>query len=249
MLEFTDHERIREIRLSRPPANALDPKLVKTLIDAFGKASNECDAVVLSGQPGMFSGGLDVVTLIELDRPAMLGFWSDFFEVNRVIAASPVPIIAAITGHSPAGGAVMAMFCDYRVMSEGDYRIGLNEVAVGLPVPPTIVEALGRQIGSRLAERLIVRGALLGPADALTAGLVDRVVAQDEVIDHALREANKLTALPRAAMSITRGFARRDLVAVFDTVDAQTVEQITDYWFSEETQKTMHALVARLAGK
>ncbi len=80
---------------------------------------------------------------LALDRSGNRAFWEDFFGVMRAIALSKPPIATAITGHSPAGGCVLAVFSDYRVMAEGDFRIGLNEVQVGLPVPE-VIEARSR---------------------------------------------------------------------------------------------------------
>ena len=111
----------------------------------------------------MFSGGLDVPHLIQLDRPAMSATWRDFYAMMRALATSPIPIAAAITGHAPAGGAVISLFCDVRIMADGDFKIGLNEVQVGLFLPPIIFKAMRRLVGNRQAERLCVAG-LADPA-------------------------------------------------------------------------------------
>ena len=132
MLDTIDHGEIRELRLARPPANALNPALIRGLADAVEAApAAGVRALVISGRPGMFSGGLDVPEFLTLDRDGMLGALRDFFRLMRTLAASEVPIVAAITGHAPAGGAVISIFCDRRVMADGDFRIGLNEVQVG----------------------------------------------------------------------------------------------------------------------
>ena len=133
MIITTDHGPVRELRLDRPPANALTPELIVELREALTRAPEEgVKAMVLSGRPGRFSGGLDVPYLLPLDREGMEHLWRELYRLLQTLAASPVPIAAAITGHSPAGGAVLAMFCDYRVMAEGDFLIGLNEVHVGI---------------------------------------------------------------------------------------------------------------------
>src|SRR5262245_22115663 len=133
MLACVPHDSITEIRLERPPVNALNPALVRALTDAHTEAvSSGARAVVLSGRPGIFSAGLDVKELIGLDRAAIAAFWHDFFGLLRTVATSSVPTACALTGHSPAGGAVIALFADYRSMARGAYKIGFNEVAVGL---------------------------------------------------------------------------------------------------------------------
>ncbi|HEY7213415.1 MAG TPA: enoyl-CoA hydratase/isomerase family protein, partial [Thermoanaerobaculia bacterium] len=177
MIQTHDHGDVRELRLDRPPANALSPELIAALRTAVEAAPAEgARALVLSGAPGRFSGGLDVPHLITLDRSAILAAWRSFYELLRALAASPIPIAAAITGHAPAGGTVLAIFCDARIMAEGDFKIGLNEVQVGIPMPPVLFQALRRLVGAGQAERLCVTSRLLLPAEAREIGLVNEVV-------------------------------------------------------------------------
>src|SRR5882757_2964240 len=169
MIKTLDHGAIRELRLDRPPVNALSPELIGALKKAIEFAPTDgARALVLSGAPGRFSGGLDVPLLLGLDRPAMATLWRDFYALLGAIAGSTIPIVAALTGHAPAGGTVLALFCDYRIMAEGDYKIGLNEVQVGIPVPPVILAGLRRLVGLRLGERLAVGGGLFPPREALS---------------------------------------------------------------------------------
>ena len=250
MLKRIEHDTVLELRLDRPPVNALDPALVKALDEAVtGAPAEGMRALIISGNPGMFSAGLDVPALLALDEAGMRSFWTDFFGLLEHLAGSSIPIAAAITGHSPAGGAVVALFCDTRIMAEGNYRIGLNEVQVGLPVPSPIVFALKRLLGPRVAEPLLVTGALLDPAKALEAGLVDALVPGDQVVESALDWCRQHVALPRQAMSMTRTEARSDLVDFFRERGAVTADELTRVWFSDETQTTLHALVERLKKK
>src|SRR5204862_4205436 len=135
--------------------------------------------------PGRFSGGLDVPLLIQLDRSAIADAWRSFYRLLRSLASSPIPIAAALTGHAPAGGTVLALFCDVRIMAEGDFKVGLNEVQVGIPVPPAILAGMRRLVGLRSAEQLSVSGALLSPKEALRVGLVDELVTVERVVDRA----------------------------------------------------------------
>src|SRR5258706_4234362 len=217
MIQTVEHGPIRELRLNRPPVNALSPELIVALRNAIESAPKEgAGALIVSGAPGRFSGGLDVPLLLRLDRPAMAGLWRDFYALLGAIAASPIPIVAAITGHAPAGGTVLALFCDYRIMAQGDYKIGLNEVQVGLPVPPVILAGLRRLIGLRGAERLAVGGGLFSPQEALDVGLVDELVPLERVVERALEWCRRLLALPPDAMTGTRRLARADLTAIFE---------------------------------
>lgn len=247
MLNISNHGAVREIRLDRPPVNALDPALVDALDAAIRTAGEEAQAVVLSGRPGMFSAGLDVPALMQLDRDGMCRFWTSFFGLMRTLAASKVPVAAAITGHSPAGGAVISLFCDTRFMSRGDYRIGLNEVAVGLVVPPVIQAGLRRLVGAHRAERLMVAGALLSPEDAHAVGLVDHLSDDPEgAIEDAIGWSKRHCDLPRQAMIGTRKLARADLVGMFGDMSELGVEAFVNTWFADHTQATLKALVERL---
>jgi Delta3-Delta2-enoyl-CoA isomerase len=250
MITVQDHGAVRELRLSRPPANALSPELVDALGAALEQAPHDgARAIVLSGAPGMFSGGLDVPLLLTLDRDGILSMWRNFYRLLRGLAASPVPVAAAITGHSPAGGAVLSIYCDYRVMAEGAFKIGLNEVQVGLPMPVAILHALVRLVGPRQAERLCVGALMLPGAEALRTGLVDELAPPDQVVERAVAWCQGLLALPPAAMARTRETARAGLVRLMDEGLSGELDGLVDDWFSAETQGAMRAMVERLAQK
>ena len=247
MIETTDHGTIRELRLARPPVNALDPTLIAALREALAGAGRDGrEAVVLSGAPGRFSGGLDVPALLRLDRAGIRAAWQAFFGLLHDIAACEIPTVAALTGHSPAGGTVLALFTDYRVLASGPFVIGLNEVQVGLPVPAPLVGGLAYIVGARQAERLAAGGLLVDPAEALRVGLVDELASPDEVVPRAVAWARERLARPRLAMLATRRLARRALVAGFQELDATALEAVTDAWFSPEAQAMLRALAARL---
>jgi len=252
MLETFRHDAIIELHMARPPVNALDPVLVRALRTAVEAAPAQgARGVVLSGRPGMFSAGLDVPALLQLDRQGMVAFWHDFFGLCATLASSPIPVVAAIGGHSPAGGAVLSIFCDYRVMARSadpakPFRIGLNEVQVGLSVPVSIQWALRRLVGPYRAERLMVAGAMLDSEQALAIGLVDELMDAELVVPRAIAWLSELLKLPPGAMSTTRLLARSDLIGIFSDPTKLSIEEFADAWFGAETQATLQALVAKL---
>jgi 3,2-trans-enoyl-CoA isomerase len=247
LLDIVDHGRVREIRLARPPVNALNPGLIAALAEALRAAPPEgAGAVVLSGMPGRFSGGLDVPELLALGPSEVRAMWTGFFGLLRAIAASPVPVVAALTGHSPAGGTVLAVFADYRIMSAGAYKVGLNEVQVGLPVPEVLMRGLTHLVGPRQAERLAVAGLLLSPDEAIRVGLVDEVAPLDEVVPRAVAWAADLLTRPPQAMSSTRKLARRPLVEAFDALDDAAMDGVVAAWAGAEAQTTLRAIATRL---
>jgi enoyl-CoA hydratase/carnithine racemase len=250
MLDHIRHDSIHELRLARPPVNALDPALVRAMREALESATREgARGIVVSGREGMFSAGLDVPTLLQLKRDDLRVFWNDFFGLCGALACSPIPVVAAITGHAPAGGAVLSIMCDYRVMADGAFKIGLNETQVGLAVPECIQAALRRLVGAYRAERLTVAGAMLEAADAKAIGFVDELVATDLVVPRAIAWLADLLRLPPNAMLETRRLARADLAAVFADPEALRVEDLLERWFAPEAQSVLRALVARLKSK
>lgn len=247
MINRIEHEQIIELNLDRPPVNALNPDLVGHLDRELESAvSDGVGAVVLSGRSGLFSAGLDVPELLALDAAGMRDFWRSFFGLLERVARCPIPVCTALTGHSPAGGTVIALFADYRVQAEGDFQLGLNEVQVGLVVPPVIHQALARLIGAYPAERHLVAGEMISGTAALRLGMVDELAPAEETVARAVGWCRSLLELPRHAMLAMRQLCRADLVALFDDRDALDLDGFVEVWFADETQATLKALVERL---
>ena len=245
MLETIEHGDIVELRMNRPPANALDHALLESLLDKFALAvDGGARGIVLSGREGMFCAGIDVPGLLGQDRESIHAFWSLLFRFSKRLATSPVPVVAALAGHSPAGGAVLATHCDYRVAAEGKFKIGFNEVQVGLPLPGTIRLVFEELVGTRLARQLGTAGALIPIDEAARIGLVDELVAPEQVLPRALEWLGGLLALPPVAMNRTRLAGKGRLIDALQTAD--DVDETTADWFSDETQAAMHQLVESL---
>jgi enoyl-CoA hydratase/carnithine racemase len=252
MLETIRHDAIVELRLARPPVNAFDTALSRELRLGLENAAKDARGIVITGRPGMFSGGLDVSAVLQLDQSGRLGeLWQEYSGLCRTLAASPIPVVAAITGHAPAGGAVLATFCDYRVMARSSdpakpFRIGLNEVQVGLIVPPEIQTGLRRLVGAYRAERLMAAGAMIDSEEALRLGFVDELTETENVVARAFEWLRALLALPARAMSGTRAIARADLVAAFDAARAQDANEFVRGWFGDESRAVLTAVMAKL---
>ncbi len=249
MITAIPHGAIRELRLNRPPVNALSPELIaelKRLVEAA--PADGIRALVLSGSPGIFSAGLDVPLLLTLDRAAMTKMWRDFYSLLQTLACSPIPIAAAISGQAPAGGAVLGLFCDWRVMARGDWKVGLNEVQVGLTLPPVIFNAYKRQVGPREAARA-VRGLLFSPEEAERIGLVEELVPAERVVEQAVEWCQSLLGLPQQAMLSTRRQSRSDLCSLFGNDVDREIGEVTEMWWSSEVQTALRAFVERLKKK
>lgn len=251
---FRHDDDVVEIRLARPPVNALDPALCNAVRDAVTAAPGDgARAIVLSGGPNVFSAGLDVPFLLSLgdDRAALKSTWEAFFGACSALARSPVPVVAAVDGHSPAGGCVFALCCDYRVMARSPdpdkpFRIGLNEVAVGLVAPEAVQYLMQRIVGSQRSERLLADGAMLTTDEAHALGIVDEICAPEEAVPRALAWLQKPLKLPRLPLRNTREIARADLVAAITDPKRVNLDLFIDSWFMPDTQAGLRALVARL---
>ena len=252
MIEQFKHGSIHEIRLARPPVNALNPELLTALREAVEAAPGDgARAIVLSGGPNVFSGGMDVPHLMGLDATELKAAWHTFFDACIAIAKSPVPVVAAIGGHAPAGGCVLALCCDYRVMARSPdatkpFRIGLNEVQVGLAAPEAIQHLMRRVVGVRRAERLLVAGAMVPARRALAIGMVDQLANMQDVIPAAVGWLNGLLALPSAPMLATRALARADIVEALTDPKRIDLDSFLEAWNEPDTQTALQALVARL---
>ncbi len=250
MIDIIEHGRIRELRLNRPPANALTPELLVELMSQVKTASRQgVRALVLSGVPGMFSAGLDIPRLLKLNRLEIAALWKTLYDAIGALACSTIPICAAVSGHAPAGGTVLAIFCDWRIAAEGPFKIGLSEVLVGLPLPPIILHALRRLVGPNQSGRLAVRGLLLSPQEALQVGLVDETVPAEEVVARAIQWSEDLLTIPHVAMAYTRQQARADLVALFARDLTSEIEEVGEAWWHPDTQARLRSVADRLARK
>lgn len=250
--------RILALRLDRAPVNALDPALCNALRGAIEQALGDgARGLVLASAdrpdgPTVFSAGLDVPHLLSLgdDREKLRDAWNAFFDAARALASCPVPVVAALNGHAPAGGCVLALCCDYRVMAESPdparpLRIGLNETQVGLAVPEGVQHLLRRVVGTNRAERLLVAGEMVDAAHAQQIGLVDETVPLERVVPRAHERLGALLALPQDALRRTREIARADVADAMQPARI-ALDGFLDAWYTPGTQQALQALVARL---
>ena len=200
------------IALARPPVNALDGPLLAELTRAIRQAGAQTGrAIVLTGGPGHFCAGLDTKILAaapEEERGRLLAALRELLDATAV---SPIPIAAALTGHCLGAGALLAALCDYRVMETGDYKIGLPEVKIGLPLPGRVQRVIARLVGEHRAQRLCVEGWLLDPEQARQFGLVDDLVAPKGAAGAAAAWCEQILSLPQGAVAAMRAEFRRPL--------------------------------------
>jgi enoyl-CoA hydratase len=203
LLSYSLEDKVAIVRMDDGKANALSQPMIEALLAALARAEQEASAVVLAGRPDRFCAGFDLKVMMSgpANAATLLTAGS---ELLMKLYASTIPLVIACTGHALAGGALVVLTGDYRVGAAGAYRIGLNEVSIGLPVPVLAME-LARD---RLSKRQLVHATLLAqiydPEAALSAGYLDAVVAPDEVLARAKTEAARFAAFPRKAFAGTK---------------------------------------------
>lgn len=239
------------IRLNRPKANAINMQMVMELNEELSKIKTNRDAkgVILTGQGAFFSAGLDVVELYSYSEDEILQFWRAFDKLVRNLVAFPKQLIAAVNGHSPAGGCVLALCADYRVMANGAYRIGLNEVPVGVVVPESIFNLYSFWVGSAVAYRNLMEGKLFTADEALAIGLVDEAVDQALVEEHALNKLKQYFSFNRSVWKQSKLNLRKNLVNKLSVDFNSTYEPTIKEWWSPETRNQLAAMIEKLKNK
>jgi 3,2-trans-enoyl-CoA isomerase len=237
------------LTLQRGRSNALDTALLEELAQTVQQAAGNAAvrALVLTGQPGFFSAGVDLPELYAADEPAVRRFWSAFLHMMHTLAAFPKPFVAAISGHSPAGGCIMALCADYRLMAEGDFRIGLNEISAGIPVPEPVFALYAFCIGERKAYRFLLESRLLLVTEALEAGLVDQVVPQAQLLPEALQYARQLLQWPPDTWQQSKYNLRESLLQKLHSRQGAALEALLQQWWLPETRAALEQLIRRFS--
>lgn len=235
------------LRLEGGKANAMTPELLdalERLVDEFEKSGAR--AAVLTGYERYFSAGLALPLLVDLERPAMRRFIERFGAVMLRVFACAKPIVAAINGHAIAGGCVLALQCDWRVMVDGEAKIGLNETQLGIGLPSSVLEPLQLAVPRASLVPVAMEGRLFAPAEALALGLVHELAPARELESRARAKAQALAAVPSTAVAqVKLGLRRAALDAIHRFADEET-ERWLDTWFSPDGQQRLRETVARL---
>ncbi len=240
------------LQLDRGKGNAINMQMMEEVIQASDELieNEEIRGAIIVGKPPIFSVGLDVKELLSLDRDGANKFFDLFQEMMFKLVSFPKILIAAVTGHSPAGGCIMAIACDYRVMAEGPFTIGLNEVPVGIMVPPHVFEMYSFWIGKRNAYHNFLEGRLLNPDEAKAQGLVDAVVPMEEVLNWA---ENKMQQLLRADPQTLYGVKRNLKMPLIKTMSEQTKWDATNpkehFWLPTSRETLMKVILALMNKK
>jgi len=209
------------VRLDDGKANALSPDMMAAIGTALDDAEQSGLPVCLLGRPGRFSAGFDLGVMREGGPTAARDMVRDGARLAVRLARFPAPVVIGCTGHALAMGAVLLTAVDARLGAAGDFKLGFNEVAIGLATPVFLVELARERLSKRHFVRATVQAEIYDPERAVDAGLLDRVVAPDQLEAQAVAEARRLGELPRAAFRRTRQVVRGAALAHIEaTLDA-----------------------------
>lgn len=202
-------------------ANAMSVSTMTEINQALDQAQEDRTVVVLAGRQGLFSGGFDLAVFKQ--GPGPLGeMLVTGGELNARILSFPRPIIAACTGHAIAMGSFLLLSADYRIGADGPFRIGMNEVAIGMTVPLFALEVARQRIPVNILSRASLLAEMFAPEDAVTAGFLDMIVPPEDVVSAAQERAGAISELDLAAHAETK---KRVRGAVADEVRSLTLSE------------------------
>lgn len=224
-------DQVALLRLTSGVTNAIGPAMVKDLSVALKRIRQEQRGCVLAGGTKFFSIGLNIPELIDLDRDGMNRFWDSFDQLVLDLYTLPIPTVAAISGHAIAGGTILALCADYRLIGPGRNFMGLNEVNIGLPVPYLADLMLRQVVGDRVATSLCYRGEMVPPDEARKSGLVDDICPDETIEKRAFEIVSTLAEKSRAAFSLIKQNRTEEVRFRFESHRDERKRDMLACWF------------------
>lgn len=243
MIERELDDGILTLRLAHGKASALDVALLEGLEHALADVGG-ARALVLTGTGSIFSAGVDLLQLVDGGAPYVERFYPLLSRFVRTLFTLPIPVVAAVNGHAIAGGGVMTLGADYRVMADGSGRLGVPELLVGVPFPAAALEVVRFAVSPDRVQATVYTGRTLPAREALAQGLVDEVVDADALLPRAREAASQLAALSPEAFRMTKQRLRAETVARMD--DAAEYDRAAQaLWCAPETHAHIRDYVQR----
>jgi len=247
----TIKEGLAIISLDRGRSNPINHQMLKELSASIRDldADKGVGGLILTGKEGFFSSGIDLIEAYDYDEAQSREFWMDFLAMQNTLAAFSKPMVAAISGHSPAGGCIMAICCDYRIMAEGKFVIGLNEVPVGIIVPGSVFNLYAFWLGQRKAYQFLLEGKLLNVAEAFDAGLIDEITGPETLMEAAEKKVRAYMQLNPVTWRQSKANLRRELIAKLNGDQTATLNMMLEQWWAPATRKGLQMMIENLKAK
>ena len=240
------------VQLNRGKVNAINLEMVEELASVFESFEKDdaVGGVIITGQPNFFTAGLDVIELYHYDEDKIKSMFIQFGNLHAQMVKFPKPLIAAITGHAPAGGAVFSIACDYRVMADNQkFTIGLNEIKVNIGLSEDIINGYAFWLGKGLATRYLLDGKLMNAEEGHAVGFIDEVAPLEEVLDRAEQQMTQyLGAEPQIFKSIKLK-SRKAWIEKLGVNGSSELKENLEIWWKPEVRSRMKGFVEMLSGK
>jgi 3,2-trans-enoyl-CoA isomerase len=246
-MEVSRRDGIAEVALRRGKVNAIHEPMIRELRQCLEQLAGDAEAkaVTLTSRGPFFSFGFDIPELLKLQKPAFLGFTRSFAELYTYLFAYPKPLVAALNGHAIAGGCMLALACDRRLMVSGKARISLNEITFGSSLFAGSVRMLSFVVGERSAQTIACEGAMYSAEEAQRLGLVDEVCAPEALAADAEKAARRLAERDPAAYRSIKGLLRGPIAKEMAAAEPRSLFEFAEIWYSPSTWKNLQAITIR----
>ena len=215
LVTYNLNDGVATVTLANGKVNAISPDVIAGLNRALDQAEQDKAVVILTGQPGILSGGYDLKVMVSSPQAA-LDLVAAGSTLARRMLAHPFPIIVACPGHAVAKGAFLLLSSDYRIGVDGPFNIGLNEVKIGMTMHQVGIAIARDRLTTPVFQRSVINAEMFNPQGALAAGFLDRVVAAEELLLVANEVAQQLKGLNMGAHKKTKLKVRKLLLETLD---------------------------------
>lgn len=205
-------------------------------------------AVILTGSGSSFSAGVDLFRVLKDGPEYGRKFLPVLDNLLRTALTLPKPMIAAVNGHAIAGGCILAAACDHRIMTEGNGRIGIPELAVGVPFPALPLQIMSARVADGPLRDLVFTGRTVLIDEAKTMGLIDEKCPSGMLMDRAMEVALKMAAIPAGAFALTKEAFYTPILERANQLAAMNA-RVLDAWLQQHTYDTIRAYLEKTVGK
>ena len=235
---------IATVTLQRGKVNALNEPMVDEIAHAFGDLATDTEvkSIIFTGSGKFFSFGFDVPEFLKYSKKDFIRFIEKFTHLYTYLFQFPKPVIAALNGHTIAGGCMLATACDFRVMASGKGKISLNEITFGAPVFAGSAEMLRFCVGSRNAQSILYSGAMFAAEEAFGLGLVDQVSSEDALLEDARKVAQELGEKNSSAFTSIKKLLRKPVAEEMIKYEKDYILKFADIWYSESTREKLQKI-------
>lgn len=249
-VDFEQNTGVAVMHLQNPPVNSLSLEFLTEICINVEKLEMDkgCRGlIVTSSQPKVFSAGLDILEMYGKSPESCGEFWRAVQEMWLKMYSSNLATIAAINGSSPAGGCLLSLTCDYRIMADNPrFSIGLNETQLGIVAPFWFKDTMVNTVGHRHTELGLELGLLFSPSEALKIGLVDQLVPEDQVLSTATQKMAKFLAIPEHARQITKSMMRKATVDKLVANREADIQNFVKFITKDSIQKSLRMYLEML---